>query len=527
MKFTPRMAWLVAALLVGGMRPCSAATGAPPAGSAVPGGIEGAVPLNANIDLIESSRLLDPVYKVETEGFRLAPPAGSTIRGRGDVDLMSFTVLTKNWGGSLELVKLAKVPWSLKQFLESDKTELNKTFKGVQVLQEKLDKFGQRPAARIDLTMEAQLSAAGAGAATKPANPNGPTITLFRQQLIVQIDPDESGLSSRFVILTLYAPLKDRTEATRTFSAMLDQFELFDPQALKKRRTDAIAAGKAWLAEQSAEKLKGVLIREPQWFRAVVGGKDVGFLRFDELAQEPDPKTGRVIDVEREKYKGILELITSRSFRDDSAEQMAQIEAFWGFAKGANGAAQPSYSTWTNLKEVKSKAAVPSGPARAGRAPATDQVGWVQETGVLTQVNKAYQMVVAMTGDRSEKLPEGLNKVIPAEAAAPLPRILDFSWTRLVQLSKPMEMTFTAYDSQSNKLALRNLIVTGQKDQIPIDGTLVSCYRCIDELDPGSTTIWVDNTGRIQTMRTSDQSLLIPTTEAFLRTKWGARLNPK
>ena len=88
-------------------------------------------------------------------------------------------------------------------------------------------------------------------------------------------------------------------------------------------------------------------------------------------------------------------------------------------------------------------------------------------------------------------------------------------------------MTFSGYDSASQKSALRNLIVTGRKEDVSIDGKPASCYKCIDELDPGSTTLWVDNAGRIQKMRTSDQQVLIPTTEAILRTKWGARLNPK
>ena len=100
-------------------------------------------------------------------------------------------------------------------------------------------------------------------------------------------------------------------------------------------------------------------------------------------------------------------------------------------------------------------------------------------------------------------------------------------WTRFVDLTKPSEMSFVVYDSFAKKLALRNLIVTGQKESVTIDGKSVSCYKCVDELDPGSTTIWTDGAGRIQMMRTSDQSVMIPTTEAFLRTKWGARLSSK
>jgi len=56
-------------------------------------------------------------------------------------------------------------------------------------------------------------------------------------------------------------------------------------------------------------------------------------------------------------------------------------------------------------------------------------------------------------------------------------------------------MSFVVFDSYSKKLALRNLIVTGQKESVTIDGKSVTCFKCVDELDPNSTTIWADKTG--------------------------------
>ena len=118
----------------------------------------------------------------------------------------------------------------------------------------------------------------------------------------------------------------------------------------------------------------------------------------------------------------------------------------------------------------------------------------------------------------------GVDQVIPQGAAAPLPKILEYSWTRFVDLAKPTEMTFVVFDSSTKKMSLRNLIVTGQKESVAIDGKSVTCFKCIDELDPNSTTIWTDKDGRIQMMRTSDQSVMVPTTEAAMAAKWAKRL---
>jgi hypothetical protein len=178
---------------------------------------------------------------------------------------------------------------------------------------------------------------------------------------------------------------------------------------------------------------------------------------------------------------------------------------------------------------------------------------WLEEIGIVSQRDqgvksgKVYELNVTLNGDDSQPLlsPDqqmvsvpragrgvsvtpgtvpGIKQLIPAEAPAPLPKILEYSWMRFVDLTKPSEMTFVVYDLRSKKPALRNLIVTGNKETITIDGQSMTCYKCIDELDPNSTTIWTDKDGRIQMMRTSDQSVMIPTTEAAMTAKWANRL---
>jgi len=530
MKLTPcRMIVLAATLAVA--LPVGLALAAAPAGAAAGGDarpIEGATALNGNEDLIESSRLLGPVFKMESEGFRLSPPAGSTVMPRRGVDLVTFVVENRSWVGSLTLVTLPKTAMGLQEFVKNNNGELNKMFKAVQTLQEKYEPFANKPSVRLDLSMEGQLGGALDPGVAKQMNAkadaNGPRVALYRQQLIVQVDPDENGMSMKFLILTLWTPLKDRADATQTYTAMLKQFELFDPEVLKQRRLEAVKAGKVWLEQQNAEKFRAAMIRQPQLFKIMVNGKDMGYLRFDEMTQEPDPNSGRMIDVSRDKFKGVLNQVNLRSFPGDGSVVYGQYEAFWAYSKAADGGSVPGYGTWTSINKVRSTVPLPPNQVRPGQPTTQEQVGWVQETGVLSQIGKSYQLVVALSGDRAQQLPPGVNKVIPVEMASPLPKILDYSWTRFVNLAKPSEMTFTVFDSGGRKLSLRNLIVTGQKEGVNVDGKVVTGYKCVDELDPGSTTMWVDNTGRILMMRTSDQSVMIPTTEDYLQKKWGARL---
>src|SRR4051812_37604609 len=134
MKLTPCWTLMFAAALTvalpGGLALAAAPAGAAPA-------IEGATALNGIDDPIESSRLLGPVFKMESEGFRLAPPAGSKVTERRGVDLVTFVVENKSWVGSLTLVTLPKQAMGLQEFVKNNDNELNKMFKAVQTLQEK------------------------------------------------------------------------------------------------------------------------------------------------------------------------------------------------------------------------------------------------------------------------------------------------------------------------------------------------------------------------------------------------------
>ena len=74
-------------------------------------------------------------------------------------------------------------------------------------------------------------------------------------------------------------------------------------------------------------------------------------------------------------------------------------------------------------------------------------------------------------GDTKENLPGDVNMITPeGNTAQLLPKVLEYTWPRLVDVTKPSEMSFTTFDSRADKLALRNLIVTGRQETIKVNG---------------------------------------------------------
>ena len=127
-------------------------------------------------------------------------------------------------------------PMTLEDYIQATTADLNKTFRAVQILDNRALQFQGRKAARLTTSMEAVSQAPAPNGRGRP----GPveSVALLRQQLIIQVAP------ATFGVLTLYTPLADRTLAMQTFDAMVGSFDLYDPATIKARRRDALAAGK-------------------------------------------------------------------------------------------------------------------------------------------------------------------------------------------------------------------------------------------------------------------------------------------
>src|SRR4051812_21328382 len=128
MKSSPYLSILLAATLV------ASAYAAAPADKS--GTIEGAVQLNA-ADPMEASRSLGPSYKKESDGFKFTPPAGAKIVERAGAGLVSFSIDSKSWYGSVQYVRDTAA--KLEDFLITHKNDLekNSAFQGFRTLDQK------------------------------------------------------------------------------------------------------------------------------------------------------------------------------------------------------------------------------------------------------------------------------------------------------------------------------------------------------------------------------------------------------
>ncbi len=511
-----------------------------PAADPDPGSIAGATRLY--VDPADDSQYLGKVYQRKSEGFSLAPPAGSRIVERSGIDLVSFVVDAKQWGGSLEVVPTPDQIMTLPAFVDSTVSGLKagKSFSGLQVLSRTDTTQDGRPAIRLQMSMQAELGpqikdVKDLEAVQKNARP-GEAVQLYCEELITQYDPrpadHDHKTTSRFLVLTLYTPLHDRASAGRTFDAMLPNFQLYDPAKLKDELITASKTGKDWLANQSAEKFAASIDAAAQLYRILVNNQDVGYIQFDEATKEKAAGSA-VVDISRGGRTGVLFTASFRSFPSDGKTLVVygQNQAFWAFTKDAAGNTLGHFSMWDNTTKTKAKLALPPKQVKAGAPTYQLVTPWLEETGTISQdtptparKNQPFSAVVTFGGDKSQPLPQGLETMIPQEAEAPLPNVLQYAWPRFVDLTKPSEMAFVTYDSTAHKLAVRTLVVTGKRQDITVDGHAMNCYKCIDELEPNSTTLWVDAAGKIQMMVTSDQTVMIPTTDAAMQTKWHARL---
>ena len=274
------------------------------------------------------------------------------------------------------------------------------------------------------------------------------------------------------------------------------------------------------------------------------GGADIGFLRFD------------FKEASRQNTTGIQVAITSRGFRPTGENASGQYIAYWAYSGTPNNRTKTDYSTWeSTTKTVLNRPNVPL----------DRQTFWVNEVGTvqlesssrfsdeeIEQLRKereellkdkttlrrqsapadpgtpvrSYHMHVIYGGDPSQLPAPAYDVSIALEHPAVLPSVLDYLWPRVVDLTKPSEMTFVAYkraDPKNKKLMYRTLSVIG-KDHIMLNQRSTDCTRCQDEIGDAITTLWVDADGKILMMRTGDQSLLLPTTDEEMARLWATRI---
>lgn len=94
------------------------------------------------------------------------------------------------------------------------------------------------------------------------------------------------------------------------FEAVLQSVELADPQELDRQRHMRIAQGELWRKDLTPQKLRQAL-GEPQWFRVLKDGRDVGFIRMRQQSEKVLAEPGISIEVQSRVQATAEEVIDS------------------------------------------------------------------------------------------------------------------------------------------------------------------------------------------------------------------------
>ncbi len=506
----------------------------------------------------DTAALLGQDYKDESNGFKLQVPFGARIFQRHGLELVSFVHDAKQWGGNVQHKTLDK-NIIVEELLINSSGDLKKVFKVVQILESRATIVSGKPAGKLVSALEAEYPTA---VDNKGRPLHTQTIPLLRQELMVQT------ATNQYMVLTFFAPLAQKEDAIRAFDAMIGTFDLLDRKAIEARRLAAVKVGQDWLARIHAEDLTTKILNNPQYFRIKIENHDVGYLRLDETAVNRDP------DASTDSYTGIVVVASSRTFPADGSLILGSNKSFWAYHnQGGKLGELPSYSTWDNRAgtlvpndptrpagpHIKSTD-IPNGKVIHGVAelPPSGVVRWSEEIGVLQMslhptastnhdilFKPQYDLDVTTMADTEDVLRQAHNRPLhwtitpepsikhdpgqstPAQdmgMPAPLPKPLEYLWPRLVDLTKESQMALVVYNSAQHKLGLRILTV-GKPEMVTIDSETFRLTRLTDELGSNATTLWVDDKGIIKMMRTSDGSVLLPSTEDKLQLQWSVTLS--
>jgi hypothetical protein len=306
----------------------------------------------------------------------------------------------------------------------------------------------------------------------------------------------------------------------------------------------------------SAEELQAKILPKPQFFRMRVDTRDVGYTVFSEA---PDKRDG---------YKGVLSVMASRTFPTNASSLEYHCEAFWAFKKD-NSKFDPEsyYSYWASHTEhqffndrmqqdktwFNEIGTMALDPSLSAREPVRDEKGMPKKDAegniifntrptVPTPENTDTVLTVTRSGDKRME-PVYSNKtfnwVIKPDMPAALPKALEnVGWPRLVDLTKPASYAFVVFNAGTGKLGLRTLTVHGKLEMTINESKYtategwqdlprkMNVIKLTDELDPGTTTLFVDESGKVLLIKTSDGTSMTPASDADLQKAWAHRLVP-
>ena len=469
---------------------------------------------------------LGPIWRDDADGFEIRPPSGCQGMGRTGMDLASFANHSQRWGLIVHLALLTK-PAKLAPLAQATIQQARHDFQHVRVLEQKRMKVSGRPAQKLVIRFQA-IS-------------NHAPILLLRQQLLVQAGP------SRYYVLTFFSPSSQRTMVIPVFDTVIGSFRLLNRKKIERERTKAIAAGKKWLARQSARILLAHANLHPRLFRIMVRHHNIGYVRTHTYIGRQDG------------FQGVFFGANSRIFLSKGTVIMAKSICFWAFRRqpGISGSAV-HFNAWVKSMEtlmpINNPRIVALRQERLVLDPKTRsfhlvhtaipwpnmEVHWTTELGTqqrglfpvadargktsdvftsLCRIHVIRQSGHVVAGQSNKPLRFSIRSGMPAV----LPPALQFLWPRLVNLHKRQTLAFVVFDSRTLRLGLRVLQVLGP-EKISVGSRRMTAYHLVDQLDPGVSNLWVNSRGGLLKVDNPDGSAWLPTTVGAMKKRWAIRL---
>jgi hypothetical protein len=478
----------------------------------------------AGTTVARGTTLLGSEYRDEQAGYRMAPPVDAQVvtkqvttnllpaGQKSSHELLTFLEPRQQYSGGVALVVMAKSS-TVEEIVTQISADLTASVRGIQILEAKAVAGVERPQARLVATMEM------AG-----ATPEAKGVPYINFNYFSQMS------ETRFMHLSLLAPLANRAAAELTFAAMVKEFEVLDPAVTAEKRRQAIEAGRKWFQQRSADELLKRINSEPRYFRILRNNRDIGYMRHEEQK------------VKRDGFDGFILSSYGTIFTPEGTMVLMQTRGFWALGDMSRG----HYSSWESL--VNEYQLVDNERAKRSLA-------WVLEVGIVSggkdrTGNPVYRVSVnreqypTMIQAAAKVLPKGTKDTfgtdqpltseelnagrsfrewqLTMDMPAPLPKPLEILWPRLMDLKQNESMAFAVYNGEEKRMDIRTLSIKGP-DRIDLGGQGVDTIRLLDQLDPGQTTSWVDERGNIQMMKTAQQTAFVPTTKERMAQMWGVR----
>jgi len=390
---------------------------------------------------------LDPPYIDGSFGFSVRPPAGCTLFREkqiadGDVEVARFVdLVTRQWSFTVRLSTTTQ-PLDAQTMIAGITARLNERNQDVKVLRGEPARIAGRDGIRYAAAFKADEK------------------DWLRLQAVVPVLPD--GSSKEYFALVFITPLSDQAPAEALFERMVASFQILRDTNSRQRIEKALVRGQLLLARAARGDLNLTgRIFEDTYYRCLLDGKDVGYVRVSERADTVD------------HHEGLRIRQWGWRFDPDGTVTHLQYDMFLSSDLG--------FERWDNKVFVITPA--------AGQQPRKVVTEYENALRRDDRLLVAYQPLPGA--------PEMREKALAVEKSY-ASAAWNVAFPRLIDLAQPDLYAFSTYTSQRRGMVLRTLEVIGPA-QVTLDGRQVPAVRIEDSegLIPPRSELYVGPDGKM------------------------------